>query len=121
MKFSKAFLTISLLASLAVVPFAHSAEDAAKKPKPYILKTCLVSDEKLGGDMGDPYVFIYGATKTDPGREIKLCCKSCLKDFDKDTKKLIKKLDEAEAKAKKEEAKSKKDEPKKDESKDKKK
>ena len=29
------------------------------KPKPDLLKTCPVSGEKLGGDMGKPFVFVY--------------------------------------------------------------
>lgn len=68
---------------------------AAKKVKPYPLKACLVSDEAFGGDMGEPYVFVHEL------REIKLCCKSCLKDFKKDTTKYLQKFDEAFAKAKK--------------------
>ncbi len=63
------------------------------KPKPYPLTTCVVSGEKLGGDMGEPYVFTY------KGREIKMCCKDCRKDFDKDPAKYIKKLEAAEKKA----------------------
>jgi YHS domain-containing protein len=55
---------------------------------------CIVSGEKFGGDMGDPYVFTY------QGREIKLCCKSCLKDFNKEPAKFLKKLEEAEKAAK---------------------
>ena len=43
----------------------------------------------------DAYVFVH------EGREIKLCCKSCLKDFKKDPAKYIKKIEAAEAKAKK--------------------
>lgn len=72
----------------------------AKKPRPYILKTCPVSDEKLGADMGDPFVFVYKdkKIKDDVGREIKLCCKSCKKDFDKDPAKFLKKIDKEEAK-----------------------
>ena len=54
----------------------------------------MVTDEKLG-EMGDAYVFVH------EGREIKLCCKSCLKDFKKDPAKYIKKIEAAEAKAKK--------------------
>jgi hypothetical protein len=76
-------------------------DGAAKpKPKPYTLTTCIVSGEKLGGDMGDPYTFIYKdpKVKDDPGHEIKFCCKSCLKDFNKDPAGYIKKLDQAEAK-----------------------
>ena len=77
-----------------------AAKDAAKKPKPYILKTCPVSGDKLGGDMGEPFVFVYKdkKIKDDVGREIKLCCKSCKKDFDKDAAKLIKKIEKDEAK-----------------------
>lgn len=68
---------------------------ADKKPKPYTLNTCVVSDEKLGADADmKPYVF------THEGREVKLCCKSCLKDFKKDTAKYIAKIEAAEKKAK---------------------
>ena len=85
-----------ILAVVAVSSFCLSlvAEDKAAKPKPYPLDTCVVTDEKLDGH-GKPYVF------THDGREIKMCCKSCLKDFKKDTAKYIKKLDEADKKAKK--------------------
>jgi hypothetical protein len=75
---------------LAVSTLAVSADQAksgdAKSAKPYPLKTCIVSDEKLDGDMGKPYVFV------EQGQEIKLCCKSCLKDFKKDPAKYLKKL-----------------------------
>lgn len=78
-------------ALLTVVALAASAAaEGDAKPKPYPLKTCLVSGEKLGG-MGDPYVF------TNKNQEIKLCCKGCLKDFEKDSAKYLKKL-EADAK-----------------------
>jgi hypothetical protein len=72
---------------------AGFAAEEKKTAKPYPIKTCLVSEGKLG-DMGDPYVFTY------QGREIKLCCKGCLKTFDKDPAKYIKKLEEAEKQAK---------------------
>ena len=55
---------------------------------PYPLKTCIVSGEELGGDMGDPIVIDY------KGREIKFCCSSCPKKFYKDPDKYLKKLDE---------------------------
>ena len=45
--------------------------------------------------MGDPYVFTY------QDREIKLCCKDCKKDFDKDPKKFVKKIEKAEKSVKK--------------------
>lgn len=72
-----------------------AAASKASKAKPYLLKTCLVSGEKLGGDMGEPYTFTY------KDREIKLCCKDCRKDFDKNPAKFIKKLEAEEKKAKK--------------------
>lgn len=80
-----------MAAPLALIGADNANADAKKsdKAKPYTLKTCPVSDEKLGG-MGDPYVFNY------EGREIKLCCKDCKKDFDKDPKKFVKKIEKAE-------------------------
>jgi len=69
--------------------YIAKVDAAAKAVKAYPLNVCLVSDEKLGGDMGEPYEFIY------EGREIKLCCKSCLKDFQKDSAKFVKKFDDA--------------------------
>ena len=57
------------------------------------METCVVSGEKLDS-MGEPFVFEY------EGREITLCCKSCKKDFDKDAKKLVAKVDEAAKKVK---------------------
>jgi YHS domain-containing protein len=64
--------------------FALTA-NAADKAKPYALDKCIVSDEKLG-EHGKPYVF------THEGQEIKLCCKSCLKDFKKEPAAYLKKL-----------------------------
>lgn len=94
-----AILTTTFLAS----PFAGFAADSkdskadktAKKAKPYTLNTCAVSDEKFESDPDmKPYVFTYG------DREIKLCCKSCKKDFDKDPAKFVKKIEDAEKKDK---------------------
>jgi hypothetical protein len=95
---SAALLIIALLAAPLPGLAADATVDKAPakqtaKAKPYPLKTCLVSDEALGGDMGEPYVFTY------KGREIKLCCKSCRKDFDKEPAKFLKKLETAEKKA----------------------
>ena len=79
-KITAAVLVAGFLCAPMLALSADSKGDKKdEKAKPYPLKTCVVSDEKLGGDMGDPYVF------THDGREIKLCCKSCLKDFNKDT------------------------------------
>lgn len=92
---TKTITSTVLLAAFLAAPLAGVAADAkAKKPKPYPLDTCAVSGEKLGGDMGEPYVFTY------EGREIKLCCDSCKKDFDKDTAKFVAKVDAAAKKVK---------------------
>lgn len=58
---------------------------AEAKAKPDLLTTCPVSGDKLG-DMAPPYVFTY------KGQEVKLCCKSCKKDFDKNPEKYIAKI-----------------------------
>lgn len=86
---------ILLTTTLLATPFLAGAAEGkdAKKPKPYPLDTCIVSGEKLDG-MGKPYVFTY------EGREIKLCCKNCLKDFKKEPAKYVKQLEDAEKKAK---------------------
>ncbi|MEK7675169.1 MAG: TRASH domain-containing protein [Verrucomicrobiota bacterium] len=85
-----------LAVSLAAFGADHKEHGGQKteKAKPYPLATCVVSDEKLGGDMGEPYIFTY------QGREFKLCCKSCLKDFDKDQAKYVAKWDAAARKVK---------------------
>ncbi len=79
----------------AKAKFIKKFDEAWKKVKTSPLQTCLVSDEKLGGDMGDPHVFVHEE------REIKLCCESCLSDFKKDSVKMLKKWDAAAAAVKK--------------------
>ena len=83
-----------VLALVALAANTVRAEDKKDAAKPYPLEKCIVSDEKLG-EMGKPYVF------THEGQEIKLCCKSCLKDFKKDPAKYLKKLESAGQAAKK--------------------
>ena len=85
----------TLLAAItfAILTAALAAQAEDKKPKPYPLKTCIVSDEEIN-DKGDmkPYAFVQD------GREVKLCCKSCLKDFNKDKAKYMAKIEAAEKK-----------------------
>ncbi len=89
----KAITSLLLATSLfAGVLSAAAADEKASTAKPYKLDTCAVSDEKLG-EMGKPYVFEH------KGQEIKLCCKSCKKDFDKNPDKFLKKMAENEKKA----------------------
>jgi hypothetical protein len=78
------------LAGLLLTATAMAAEKK-KEPKPYPLKTCVVTDEKLG-EHGKPYVF------THEGQEVKLCCKSCLDDFKKEPAKYTKKIEDAQKK-----------------------
>jgi YHS domain-containing protein len=94
MKKLKTITALTLAAAFLAAPLTGRAEDKKEKAKPYTLDKCIVSDEKLG-EMGKPFVFVH------EGQEIKLCCKSCQKDFKKDPAKYLKKLKDAEAKAKK--------------------
>ena len=64
---------------------------ADSSAKPDLLATCPVSGEKLG-EMGKPFTFTY------KDQEVKLCCKSCKKDFDKDPEKYIKLIRAADKK-----------------------
>lgn len=96
MKTLRTITAIALTIPLLAGPLTVLAQENTKKEtkaKPYPLETCIVSGEKLGG-MGKPFVFDY------KGQEIKLCCKSCKKDFDKDPAKYLKKLTEAAKAAK---------------------
>ena len=92
MKFTKHILTAVLFTGLAAGVLSARADDEQgdKKAKPYPLKTCVVSAEEIN-DKADmkPHVFTY------QGQEVKLCCKSCLKDFNKEPAKYLKKIDEA--------------------------
>ncbi len=96
-------LAVLLATGLLVIPFtAAAAEKKAEieppkklKAKPYLRKTCIVSDETFGGVMGEPNAITY------KDREIKFGGKDCKKDFDKEPAKFIKKLEAAEAKGSK--------------------
>ncbi len=69
----------------------HAAEPATQNTTPYPLKICIVSGDKLG-QMGAPTVINY------KGTELQFCCKDCLKDFEKDPEKYLKRLHDAEQK-----------------------
>jgi YHS domain-containing protein len=101
MKTIKTLSTVALIGFVAAAPFVGRAADDKKKSdlRPYKLENCVVSDEKLG-EMGKPFVMEY------KGQEIKLCCKNCKKDFDKDPAKYMKKMAEEEKKAEAKKSKS---------------
>jgi hypothetical protein len=75
----------------------HKEGGAAPAKDDYPLKTCVVSDEELGG-MGDVVKYTH---KTPDGkeREVRFCCKKCIQKFEKDPAKYLKILDEAAARA----------------------
>ena len=64
---------------------SNSAASAGATAKAYPLDVCIVSGEKLGS-MGDPIVVVH------QGQEVKLCCKSCKPDFEKEPAKFLAKL-----------------------------
>jgi YHS domain-containing protein len=84
-------LAVILLAASLTLRAEDTNAAASTPAKPDKLATCPVSDEKLGGDMGDAYVFTY------KGQEVKLCCKSCKKKFDKDPEKYMSKIRAADS------------------------
>jgi len=84
MKSIKQISAVAIVLTLLAAPAISFAGDA--KVKPYTSDKCPVSGEKLG-EMGKPYVFEY------KGQEVKLCCKSCKKDFDKEPAKYLKKIE----------------------------
>ena len=75
---------------VALAPSSRAdGTNAVNSVKPDLMKTCPVSGDKLGGDMGKPFVFVY------QGQEVKLCCPDCKADFDKNPAKYLKKIQDA--------------------------
>lgn len=92
----KSLICISIAAAWSsLAPGSLAADKPGKKEdaKPYPLKTCVVSGEKLG-EMGKPYVLAKD------GQEYQLCCKGCLDEFNKETSKFAKKVADAQKNAK---------------------
>lgn len=79
---------VGRLAFLVTVMFAAAScgeKKAAEASRPYPLEKCIVSGEKLG-EHGKPFVFVY------QGQEIKMCCKSCLDDFNEKPAEYLKQI-----------------------------
>ena len=71
---------------------------AQQKPD-YPVETCVVSGEPLvPSSMGDPVDYVYN------NRLVRFCCNGCVKTFQKNPDRFLKKLDAASAKAEKIEA-----------------
>jgi len=96
--FKSLLVAVLMGAALGVLTSPALADDKkAAAAKPYPLSTCIVTDEKLDADPAmKSYTFVH------EGQEVKLCCKGCLKDFNKAPAKYLKKLAKpADDKAKK--------------------
>ena len=55
----------------------------------YPIKTCMISGDALGGDMGEPIDRVYN------NHLVRFCCKDCIKEFEKAPAKFLGMLDEA--------------------------
>ena len=73
-----------------------AAFDLARAKAAYPLDTCVVSGEKLEGDMGSPVDYVHKEAGK-PDRLVRFCCKGCIKDFQKDPAKFLKRIDDAAA------------------------
>lgn len=83
MKTSKFLLLLAT--SLLSFGILSAADDV---PAGYPLKKCVVSGESLG-EMGKPVKI------TSEGTDVYLCCKSCVKDFNKEPAKYVKMVKDA--------------------------
>jgi hypothetical protein len=71
--------------------------DSAQAVAAYPLANCVVSGDKLeDGDMGPPINYVF-KQEGKPDRLVRLCCKGCVKDFNKDPVKFLKMIDDAAA------------------------
>ncbi len=97
-------LALMLAASFATGSSAFAAEtpaavaaDSAAAVAAYPLTTCVVSGDKLeDGDMGPPINYVYKEAGK-PDRLVRLCCKGCIKKFNKEPAKYLKMIDDAAA------------------------
>lgn len=95
-KLAALMLAVPFLASPLAAFAGDTNQAAASQPVPYPLDTCVVSGDKLGGDMGPPVVFVY--SNKDVNQEIKFCCPMCKPKFLADPDKYMKIIRDAEAK-----------------------
>ena len=61
----------------------------ARQAPGYPMTACMVSGDKLGGDMGKPVEVVAG------NRLVRFCCSDCLKDFNNKPAKYLKMIDDA--------------------------
>ncbi len=70
-------------------PVKNDAAIIAEQLPTYPMTTCPVSGDKLGGEMGEPFDYVY------KGRLVRFCCKGCVKEFSQDPAKYLAKIDAA--------------------------
>ncbi len=81
----------------AAEPPAVVAADSAAAITAYPLATCVISGDKLeDGDMG-PVINYVHKEEGKPDRLVRLCCKGCIKKFNKEPAKYLKMIDDAAA------------------------
>jgi hypothetical protein len=86
---------LMLLALGGPAAFAEKKDPpSAESPAPAVT-TCVVSGETLG-EMGTPYAYVH-KEEGKPDRTIQLCCKSCVRKFQKNPAKYLEKLDASKA------------------------
>lgn len=79
------FKHAAVVAALAFSLVACATPKSATASKPYPLKVCLVTGNDLDS-MGDPRVEVYN------GRELRFCCKPCVRKFYANPEKYLAKL-----------------------------
>ena len=84
---SRSFMLYALILGLVLIPLGAVATPSSEQA-PYPLDKCIVTGETLG-EHGDVVIKEYD------GREIRFCCKMCVKDFEKDQASFMQKLDDA--------------------------
>lgn len=79
-------MTRSLLAGLFAIASLTGADAPPAATTAYPFDSCIISGEPLGS-MGDAIVQVH------EGREVKFCCKGCVKSFKKDPAKHLATID----------------------------
>ncbi|MFH1743012.1 MAG: hypothetical protein ABIH23_28740 [bacterium] len=87
--FRRLHISLAFLVTATVVAVGVSfAEDEKPKGDAYPLDTCIVTGQKLGA-MGEPVIY------DQQGRELRFCCKACVKTFESKTSEYLEKIDQA--------------------------
>lgn len=79
------FVPLSVLAIFAILGAGCASPASSAKVIPYTLDTCLVTGNELGS-MGDVVTEVY------EGRQLKFCCKPCVRKFHLNPQKYLSKL-----------------------------